>query len=295
MTEYKRLKGKAWLEFGKNLLPKKNSDGRLEKQKEFLQACRSGKEGFLEYMSENLLSDKDNVINGEHVAFEHKFTEREFISPPKDTQQAIWDAFQAVPDEMMASCDFWGYTIIDMIERDIVKPEHLAAELNGQTKTGSYVIDAALKDNEELVDGCVRRILRSMCNPAPRGKRVVFNDFYLGQSYWRWHWAREMSGFIELKLKKILEILDEKYYGAIAAKRHSSKSYISSKNIFAGLVLYLHANQREKITGKQLEKIIDKISYLSVWKAIEMQPPSLNQKEIQEIAAIYKQERPATL
>lgn len=283
MTEYKRLDEKAWLEFGKNLLAEKDS----EKQKEFLQICRSGKDGFLKYMHEHLLFGEDDIIDGEHIALKYKFSEREFLHPPKGTQQVIWDTFKDVPDEMMASCGFWGYTIIDAIKSDYVAPDYLAAELNGVTKTGIYVIDAAQK-SKELIDKCVRRILRSMCNPAARGKRIVFNDFSLGKTYWRWQWARKMSGrsYIDLEFDHVLKILNENYYAAFSGKMHSGKSYISSEKVFGGLLLFLEQKKsnEEEIKGKKLAKIIDQISWLSAWKAIEMQESNLTQIEIQKIS-----------
>ena len=275
MAEYYSLDEERWAGFGRNILKEKGS----EKQKELLQVCRAGKYDFIKYMRGHSLHTEDN-----NIPIEYKFSEREFLYPPQDTQRIIWDKCQDISAETMASCNFWGYIIINMIKDDFIEPQYLAAELNGETKTGIYTIDNALMSGEESMDKCVRRILRSMCNPIPRGKRIVFNDFYLGKAYWRWHWANKMSKIINLKFEKILEIFDESYYAEFSAKMHSGKSYISSKNIFGGLLLYLQSNQQGKITSDQLKKLIDKISYLSAWKAIEAQEPDVNQKEIQEIA-----------
>ena len=285
MTEYKQLDGQAWLEFGKNLLKEKGS----EEQKEFLEICKTGKDGFLDYIDEQLSSYKDGVIADAPIYFERKFTETEFLCPPKDTQEIIWDMFKDMPDEIMYSCGFWGYTIIGMIKNDSIKPEYLASELNGVNKTGIYMIDEALKSTvseDKKIDDRVRRILRSMCNPEPRGKRIVFNDFSLGKAYWRWHWATRMAQHIGLNSSQILEIFDEKYYAAFSEKMHSGQSYISSENVLGGLLLYLQSQPRKEIHSKQLKKIIDKISYLSAWKAIEMQDPARNQEEIKEISKI---------
>lgn len=281
MTEYKKFDEKAWTDFGKNLLKEKDS----EKQETFLRICKSKKSDFLDYMDEHLLSREDSIIGTEHLVFEHQFTEREFRYPPKDTQQIIWNTFREVPDEILSCCGFWGYTILNMIQDGYIKQEYLASNLNGVTETGIYVIDEALRSsNEKTIDECVRRILRSMCNPEARGKRIIFNDFYLGKAYWRWRWSEKMSEFIDLEFEQILEILDEKYYGAFSGKMHTGKSYISSRNVLGGLLLYLKKAKNEKMTGKQLEKLIDKISYLSAWKAIEVQEPKLNQKEVQKIS-----------
>ena len=277
MSEYYSLDEENWAGFGKDILKTKGS----EEQKRFLQVCRSGKDDFIKYMREHSLHTKDN-----NIPIEYKFSEREFLYLPKETQRIIWDKCKDIPAEIMASCNFWGYVIIGMIEKELIEPKYLAAELNGETKTGIYTIDTALaSENEKSLDDCVRRILRSMCNPAPRGKRIVFNDFYLGKAYWRWHWANKISQYnAGLDHDEILSILNEKYYASLSAKMHTGKSYISSENILSGLLLYLKEAKEDKVTVKQLGQIIDKISYVSAWKAIEAQKPDVNKKEIQEIA-----------
>ena len=149
---------------------------------------------------------------------------------------------------------------------------------------GIFVLDMAIKSNNgKTIDKCVRKILRVMANPEPRGKRIIFNDFYLGKSYWRWYWAKYMSEKeeINLKFEEILSILDEEYYGIFSEKMHSKKSYISQTNVFGGLLLYLYKNTSTSV--KSIGKIIDKLSYLSACKAIEIQSPELNRKEIESL------------
>ena len=269
------------MDFGKSLLEEKGS----EKEKNFLWICKSKKTDFLDYMDEHLLSREDSITGKDHIFFEHRFTEREFLHPPRDTQQIIWNTFREVPDEITSYCGFWGYTIRTMIEGGYIKQEYLAAKLNGVTETGIYAIDEALKSSDEtMIDECARRILRSMCNPAPRGKRILFKDCHLSKVYWRWHWSQKMSEFIDLEFEQILEILDENYYAEFSEKMHTGKSYIGSRNVLGGLLLHLNKAKREKITNTQLRKLIDKIAYVSAWKAIEAQEPNLNQKEIQKIS-----------
>ena len=275
MSEYSRLDEKVWGDFGKKLNKNKGS----EEQKEFLAACKSRKDGFLTYLKHHNLSDSTN--KGEPVSFTHQFTEREFIYPSYDTQEKIWQAFKELPDEVTCKCGFWGYVIIKMIEDGQIQPSYLASESSDANSTGSYMIYNALTSADaEEIDGCVRRILRAMCNPAPRGKKIVFNDFYLGKTYWRWRWAHKMSDIMKPDLT--LEILDEKYYARVSEKMHSGKSYISSKNIFGGLLLFLEKNR--EVGKEKLKAIIDQIGYLSVWKALEAQTPQFNQKEIEKIA-----------
>lgn len=284
MIKYKRIDENIWHGFGKAILAEKGS----EDQREFLRACRAGKDSFLRYVSAVCPVD-DNVVGEQDVGFKYKFSKGEFRHVPRDTQQVIWDAFQNIPVDDVSSCGFWGHVVITLIDNDMIEPEFLATGSNGDAAAGSYVIDKALQsDNEKQIDDCTRRILRSLCNPAPRGKRIVFNDFYLGKAFWRWRWSDRMSGVVNLQRDDILKILDENYYAAFSAKMHTGKSCIGAENILGGLLLYLKNVNKKKVGGKRLGKIIDHISRLSVWKAIEIQSPTLNKKEIQAISKVLR-------
>ena len=284
-NEHARLNEQAWAEFGKTLLHKKGSP----EQSEFLAACLSGKKDFMAYIHEHLLSDGDHILDGGLVDLRHNFTESEFLRPPKTTQQVIWDTFKNESIERLYSCACWGHVVIRMIEAECIEPCYLASNLNGINETGEFVIDNALKDSDaKKMDDCARRILRSMCNSEPRGKRIVFNDFPLGKSYWRWHWAHRMHQHIGLSVPQTLEILDEKNYGEFSASMHSAKgqSYISAEKTLGGLLLFLAQEQSAKRTviGKRLRDIINNIGYLSAWKAIETQDMKANQEDIEQIA-----------
>ncbi len=184
----------------------------------------------------------------------------------------------------MSVCGFWGNVIIELIKNDCIRPDYLASNLNGVNETGIYMLDNAINSaDSKKIDDCVRRILRSMSNPAPRGKRIVFDDFYLGKAYWRWNWANKMSLKINLSFDEVLNTLDEKGYGKFSEKMHSAKSYISQTNALGGLLLFLNKNPATLV--KTIGTIIDTISYLSAWKAIEVQSPELNQQEIELIAS----------
>ena len=178
----------------------------------------------------------------------------------------------------------WGVIVINLIKHDYIKPDYLASNMNGVNETGVYMLDYALNsDDGKKIDDCVRRILRSMgCPPAGRGKRIIFNDFYLGKAYWRWNWSYKMSNEISLSFEEILNTLDEKGYAEFSAKMHTQRSYISQNNTLGGLLLFLNKNPETLV--KNIKKIIDTISYLSIWKAIEIQSPELTQVEIENIA-----------
>ena len=288
-TERTQLDEQVWVEFGKDLLYEKGSSA----QARFCEACLAGKEDFMGYIHDHLLSRSDHVPGGGLVDLQHEFTEKEFLRPPKTTQEAIWDAFKNEPIERLYNCACWGNVVLRLIEAGYIEPCHLASNLNGINETGAFVIDEALKESdaekmEKKMDDCVRRILRSMCNPEPRGKRIVFNDFPLGKSYWRWHWAHRMHQHIGLSVPQTLEILDEKNYGEFSASMHSAKgqSYISAEKTLGGLLLFLAQEQSAKraVIGKRLRNIINNIGYLSAWKAIETQDMKANQADIEQIA-----------
>ena len=88
---------------------------------------------FLNYVDEKLLSKSANPVAGQSVPIEHIFTEREFLFPPEDTAEIIWDKFKGML-EPMADCSFWGYMVINMMRKDYIEPAWLAAELNGTKK-----------------------------------------------------------------------------------------------------------------------------------------------------------------
>ena len=277
MSEYKRIDESVWSNFGKNLLNNKGSDEQIE----FLQVCRNGKYDFLNYLQEKLFNDEEVIIEGKNVYFNHKFTEAEFRFPPKNTQKIIWDTFEKVDREYMGYCGFWGNVIINMIKYDCIKPDYLASNLNGVNETGVYMLDSAVNSNDgEKIDKCVRRVLRSMGNSSPRGKRVIFlKIFPLGKAYWRWNWANKMSNEISLSFEEILTIFNETSYDVFAENMHSKNSYISQTNTLGGLLLFLNENNLKA----KLNNVIKTISYLSAWKAIEVQSPELNKQEIEII------------
>lgn len=277
-----------WFGFGNRLKRAKGKD----EQREFLEACLS-QDDFLKYMNKYLPMDG---IDGASALgnFDHRFTELEFVEPPLETtQKYIWEAFAPIDkgedEELYADCCFWGVVVREMVERGLVKAPWLAAEASDTHNGAGYDnIDNALcaggEDAATTMDKCVRRILRSMCNPAPRGARVVFNDFPLGKSWWRWRWAERMAEFLEIERDDILEgALSGRNYASIAAKMHSGRSYLSPDSVFGGLILFLRDPQGAQLPGRRLEKIIDELAAQSAWQAVELRPSAENRDEIERL------------
>ena len=292
MSNYKQFDDSLWNDFGKRLLRKKGSDA----QQRFLLACRSGKTEFLQFIDAELT---DAVIGKDEVVFDCKLTEQEFLNPPEDTQKYIWGVFNGCANvgkfgnEKLSACGFWGYAIYCMVKNGLLEPINLAAGLSSADGVAS--VDEALKKNDaKKIDVCTRRILRSMCNPEPRkSKRTLFYDFPLGKVYWRWYWAEKMAPVISLAPEQIREILNVSFYQELSVRMHTRKSCISVANVFGGLLLYLKAEKEktekekftgEKLTGTKLRTVVDKIAYLSAWKAIEAQSPETNKDEIANLA-----------
>lgn len=285
MTGRRRYRRQDWYDFGKILTERPGQD----EQREFLEACLS-RDAFLEYMNSHIPTD--NLDGGSALGnFDHKFTELEFIDPPLETtQKYIWEAFGSAGvggnEELYADCCFWGVVIREMVERGLVEASWLAVGA-GDTHddAGRDNIENALSEEGEGVakamDDCVRRILRSMCNPRPRGARIVFNDFPLGKSWWRWRWAERMANHLDIARKDILEqALDSGNYAIVAAKMHSGRSYLSADNVFGGLILFLRGPQGAQLSGKRLGKLIDELGTQSLWQAIELRVPTDNRDEL---------------
>ncbi len=288
MTERKRYPRQEWYNFGKDITERPGED----KQRDFLKACLS-RGAFLAYMNDHLPTDN---IDGDGALgnFDHQFTELEFVEPPLDpTQKYIWEAFGPAEaggnEELYADCCFWGVVVREMVERGLVDASWLAAGASDtHDDAGRDNIENALsaegEDAAKTMDDCVRRVLRSMCNPRPRGARIVFNDFPLGKSWWRWRWAERMAGLLNIEREDILEqALGSSNYAIIAAKMHSGRSYLSADNVFGGLILFLRGPQGMQLPGKRLGKIIDELAAQSAWQAIELRAPTENQDEFERL------------
>ena len=157
-------------------------------------------------------------------------------------------------EETYADDGFWGMVVREMVERGFIESPWLAANRDEtQDGDGMFNIDCALDQDADakVVDKCVRRIFRSMCHRGPRGRRVVFDDFSLGKSWWRWRWANRMSELLSLDRDDILEkILTGGNYSVIAAKMHSGRSYLSPEEVFGDLILFLGDHQDLEISSK---------------------------------------------
>ena len=288
MSGRKRYPRQEWYEFGKLLLQRRGGS----EQREFLEACRC-REIFLEYLNRLLPLEK---VQGESAlgGFDYKFAELEYIEPPiEPTQKYLWNSFRPIDgdggEEIYADGCFWGVVVREMVERYFVDAPWLAANV-GDTHPDSGLtnIEEALEEegdnSAKAVDNCIRRILRSMCNPAPRGARIVFYDFPLGRSWWRWHWAERMADFLSIERDDILQlILTGATYELIAAKMHSGLSYLSPENVFGGLILFLQDQRDAPLPRKRLRKVIDELARQSAWRAIELRPPAENRDDLERL------------
>ena len=297
MTIYARLENEPWKNLGDRLVKPKEKG--TPEQRDFLKACQS-KSSFLAYMSENGISLQTHYP-GENICLDYRFTENEFLHPEASTtQKKIWETFKGIDKETASDDRFWALVVLDLIDKDKIHPAYLALKkANSEEGTGLARIEEALNrveqegTNDEAtnkeIDSCVRRILRSLCHPKPRStRRLLFYDFSLGATWWRWHRAEQMSDLLKIDAKEIRSILSERYYGTIAERLYSGKSYLGSENVFGGLLLFLNEKNAEMATRQATENakikdIINALAYVSAWKAIELQTPEGNKAEIHRI------------
>jgi len=253
-----------------------NNSEAIDEQIKFLKACRGGNEIFLKYLQPFIL--KSEALVGKESAFvDIQLTEREFRNPPEDTQEQIFDSFKDYPSESLSYNGFWGYFIINLIKTNAIQSSYLAANTGNNNQSGLTCLDYALKDpsnDKDLVDSTVRRVLRSMCNPAPRGKRILFNSFVIGSSFWRWNFANLVSLALGREIEEVLSILNTEMFNQISELVHANDSWLSHKNVLAGVVLYREKYRNIKVGSFKYN--VGKLRYMSPWKAIELQSPDEN-------------------
>jgi len=281
----RRIEENVWMKFGRDLLQSNNSEA-LDEQIKFLKACRDGNSALLEYL-EPLLSDSNNLTGKDSTYVDIKLTEKEFRNPPEDTQEEIFENFKDYPSETLSYNGFWGYLIINLIRSEAIQASFLAANTGNNNQSGLVCLDYALSENAEatLVDATVRRVLRSMCNPAPRGKRIVFDDFVLGSSFWRWNFASRVSTALDRSLDMILNIMSVEMFGQISALLHANDSWLSHRNVLSGVVLFRESYNNIKVGT--FKNYVTKLRFMSAWKAIEIQSPNDN---FDDLVIIYQSE-----
>ncbi len=77
-----------------------------------------------------------------------------------------------------------------------------------------------------------------------------------------------------------LDVLDNNNnHGTFFEKMHTGKSYISHMNTWK------KNHNNGNLKKEEILKVINRLLYLSAWKAIEVQSPEDNKKEIQNITS----------
>lgn len=291
---YKQLNSEVWNDFGYELLDKSNK----KERRNFLLACRDGNDAFLDYVEAKMHANKnEQTIIGDkqtkNIKQFQKLTECEFRYTPKDVQEKIWNCFSLVSNddnEILYYCGYWGYICLEMLKNGSISSPMLARRTNSKL-LGLTEIDNAITagPNDKAFDDCIRTVLRSLCNKAPRGERDVFEYHPLSKSYWCWKWSELISenlhklSNVKRTPKYIRELLfNRNFYNTIATKMYSGRSYISSINLLCGLFLFIdeRLNNDEKLTPTSISNVIYMLSYTSALRALEIQKPDDNKKII---------------
>ena len=170
----------------KVLLPKPPDRGN-DKQKDLIRKAASDPESFVSEIRAWGAMDgsKPEVLPV-------KLTERQFLDPPWETEVRIYETWKELSTGIAARPGTWTSIHLALIEAEIIEPSFLAADSNSLGQSGKWVIHEALRSNEgELVDKCVRSILRRMGGiPAVRGYRTSFVDCPIAKAWWRHRYAQ---------------------------------------------------------------------------------------------------------
>ena len=263
MPKYYLCSKDTWHDFG-SLTIEEGNQGQYNRNK-FFEACKD-KNNFLNYINIPPSGETPPPI------LTKKLTEREFIKPPEEIQRQIYDIYKDISDQYKHDPTFWLYVHLEMIKEDIIEPSFLA---NDDRFNGKQTLDFLTNNYEGNVqdrNNMVRKILRRLCNTAPRGKRTLSNpnDCPISGVYWRQALiARiEQASDSRLKAKEIANRFTMNLYVEICGRLFSGKSYYGDPRILAGLVIFL--KQKPGIKKETVKNLLEGIGKIIAWKAIDM-------------------------
>ena len=268
MPEYYLYSRTEWHVLGNRLLEKKSgNEDKNNIRTDFFEACKN-KGNFLAFLENHLKKpsgDKPPPI------LETKLTEPEFIAPPSKTEEEIYRIYRDIPSQYVHDHTFWLCVNIEMIKEEIIEPSFLANynQLNGKQNLQKVTEKST---DDKYFDDVVRKILRRLCNAAPRGSRTLIspNDCPISAAYWR----QALISLIEQETKtrltreEISSRLDTKRYKNICDSLFSGKSYYGNPRILAGLVIFL--KEKNKPKNKEVKNLLKAMGKIIAWKAVDL-------------------------
>lgn len=138
-----------------------------------------------------------------------KLTSKEVSEPPLSTEKQHYARLTKIPPRIAAMPAFWTSYQIEMIRAKIIEPANLAAQA-GATDSGRARIEKAMKRrNVDLIDACVRTILRQLGGlPEARGNVSLFVDCKIARAWWRGYIANCVTRDMEhLELDSVWNLL----------------------------------------------------------------------------------------
>lgn len=130
--------------------------------------------------------------NGKETAqFTGPLTEKSFIMPTKEQEQAMYESWRCIPPSIACRMSFWADVTLDHVRSGkITQASWLASDSNKTAESGEERIEFSLSlsgnEGRKAVDDCVRTVLRQMSGlPAARGNRSLFVDCPFGRAWWR--------------------------------------------------------------------------------------------------------------
>ena len=170
----------------KGLLPKRASGARGgAKQRDFIRLVAEDQEGFCSYVrSWGLTTGSSPPVT------DMRLSEREFVNPPWSTECAIASTWASLALSQAARPETWTRINVGMMENGRIKSSFLAASNTGES--GRSRIARALQETDpQVIDSCVRTILRRLGGVIERANRTAFLDCPLAKTWWRHYFARE--------------------------------------------------------------------------------------------------------
>ncbi|WP_156013200.1 hypothetical protein [Thioalkalivibrio sp. HK1] len=276
----------------KNLLPSKGSQERGgDAQVNFLLMARDRP---WDFCGEIRSWDEKRKKEIEPPIPSNKWSEKEFIDPPSETEKIIFDTWKDLTPAEASRPGIWYSINLTMIEKGVIESSYLAAE---QGSTGRDYISDILekKDEPDKVDQCVRRILRRLGGVLERGGRTVYENCPVAIAWWRRWYAYETKEIFQRdNIKDLSDLLRKKpIWNALIPAMTSSLTLIGDSSIRPSLISFLgsEANDLDNLTKKEMEHLIRLIGRRSEIQALgSLSPQQVFEIIRSDIFPLLKQE-----
>lgn len=236
MSKYREFVDHEYTKFRKGLLARKGG----ARQADFLRSALDT-EDFVESLSFGVAFCGSKEVQ----LLDTPLTENEFVTPPSDTEAALYRSWSDLEARTACRTTFWAHVTLTHIRSGRIEARYLAA--NGAGSAGGAVrieraLDASGDARAKEQDACVRTILRRLGGiPEDRGKRTVYVDCPFARAWWR-EWLVDQiargDGEVARQVRAVVRI-NQTYWEKIVDRLVSRNSTFGSPNVRAAFVLGL--------------------------------------------------------